>query len=140
MGSGNGTAFEHAEYEKKNGAAHGVEPPKGKKTMLFFYLSYINNSIIICSKKKKTSCFRYFKNYLERIKLAARLSLRTSEPAHFINCCCLPSSHLYLVLHNHVSFNTTLAYCRHYYDKACLVKTNNNCCYRDSKWKKKCLN
>lgn len=32
MGRGNGTALEVAEYEKKNGAPHGIEPPKGKNT------------------------------------------------------------------------------------------------------------
>lgn len=35
MGSGNGTAFELAEYQKKNGAAHGKEPPRGKSTLNF---------------------------------------------------------------------------------------------------------
>lgn len=44
MGSGNGTALEVAEYEKKNGAAaHGAEPPRGKSTIIvakkFFFIT-----------------------------------------------------------------------------------------------------
>lgn len=38
MGSGNGTAFELAEYEKKNGVPHGKQRPRGKQNIFFMFL------------------------------------------------------------------------------------------------------